>query len=135
MSGSDREKGSTVSRLGYLQVLASFVVLVWVGEAPPRAHLYIEVWQRTGSDTTWVKVVDQLPDEHGMVQQDAAGPVWVKARWRWEWGERLREIHTGPSPLPDLSDQTFYGTFSRPYYVAPEPQGRHNPPPERVRVP
>lgn len=113
-------------------MLPCAVLLIWQGEAPPRAHLYIEEWVR--QDTTWVLRLSQIPNAEGQIGDDIQGPAWVKARWRWDvWRVFQWAGATTVPPAP----QTLYGPFSAPIQVReiPEASPGRIEPPQRIRIP
>jgi len=103
-----------------------------MGEPSPRPYLEIEIWQRTAADTTWTLRKSERPDELGVVKDAVSGPLWIKARWRWDLYKTFLEPGATTHPPPP---QTLYGTFSPIHYVPPESAPMRPIPPGRVRVP
>jgi len=116
----------------WLILLCVFVETWWMGEPSPRPYLETEIWQRTGSDTTWTMRKSERPDEDGIVKDAVCGPIWIKARWRWDLYKTFLEPGATTHPPPP---QTLYGSWSPVYYVSPQGEQRKAPPRTRIRVP
>lgn len=108
------------------------VVLLWLGEVPPRANLVTEIWQRTPDDTTWTLRSVQIPDLNGLVGDEVEGPRYVKARWRWDIYKIFLE--PGATTVPP-APQSLYGPWSPLHFVPKEQNPGRTLPPIKLRVP